>query len=54
MSDTQAAEQMQEAKRKLFASFQREPRMKSAASRLPLVGPGMTAPFGSQKTTNLL
>jgi hypothetical protein len=37
-SDTQAAEEMQAAKRKLFSSFQGS--VSQAAMRLPLVGPG--------------
>ncbi len=44
-TDTQAAEEMQEAKRKLFASFQPT---SLAAPRLPLVGPGQRLQMGEQ------
>jgi hypothetical protein len=51
-SDTQAAEEMQEAKRKLFASFQGS--VSQAAMRLPLVGRGETAALRQSKTKTSL
>jgi hypothetical protein len=51
-SDTQAAEEMQEAKRKLFGSFQGS--VSQAAMRLPLVGKGETAALQQSKTKTSL
>jgi hypothetical protein len=51
-SDTQAAEEMQEAKRKLFGSFQGS--VSQAALRLPLVGRGETAALRQSKTKTSL
>jgi hypothetical protein len=51
-SDTQAAEEMQAAKRKLFGSFQGS--MSQAAMRLPLVGRGETAALRQSKTKTFL
>lgn len=51
-SDTQAAEEMQEAKRKLFGSFQGS--VSQAAMRLPLVGKGETAALRQPKTKTSL
>jgi transposase InsO family protein len=48
-SDTQAAEDMQEAKRKLFGTFQASS-VSPAAMRLPLVGRGETATLRQPKT----
>ena len=52
MSDTQAAEEMQQAKRILFGSFQG--RVSQAAMRLPLVGRGETAALRPSKTKTSL
>ena len=51
-SDTQAAEEMQAAKRKLFGSFQES--VSQAAMRLPLVGRGETAALRQSKTKTSL
>jgi hypothetical protein len=51
-SDTQAAEEMQQAKRKLFGSFQAS--VSQAAMRLPLVGRGETAALRQSKTKTSL
>jgi hypothetical protein len=51
-SDTQAAEEMQAAKRKLFGSFQGS--VSQAAMRLPLVGRGETAALRQSKTKTFL
>ena len=51
-SDTQAAEEMQAAKRKLFGSFQGS--VSQAAMRLPLVGRGETAALRPSKTKTYL
>jgi transposase InsO family protein len=48
-SDTQAAEEMQAAKRKLFGRFQARS-VSQAATRLPLVGHRATAPLRPSKT----
>jgi hypothetical protein len=50
-TDTQAAEEMQEAKRKLFASFQLT---SLAAPRLPLVGPGQRLQMGEPTLTSTM
>ena len=52
-TDTQAAETMQEAKRKLFGSFQRS-QSSQATARLPLVGGGETAALRQSKTKTSL
>jgi hypothetical protein len=51
-SDTQAAEEMQQAKRKLFGSFQGS--VSQAAMRLPLVGRGEAAALRPSKTKTFL
>ena len=51
-SDTQAAEEMQQAKRKLFGSFQGS--VSQAATRLPLVGGRRTAALQQSKTKTSL
>jgi hypothetical protein len=51
-SDTQAAEEMQQAKRKLFGSFQGS--VSQAATRLPLVGGRQTAALQQSKTKTSL
>jgi transposase InsO family protein len=52
-SDTQAAQEMQEAKSKLFVSFQ-ERSVSQAVMRLPLVGSGETAALRQSKTKTSL
>ncbi len=52
-TDTQAAEAMQEAKRKLFDSFQGRS-ISQAAPRLPLVGRGKNAALRQSKTKTFL
>jgi len=52
-TDTQAAEEMQSAKRKLWVSF-RGSKLSQATARLPLVGEGETAALRQSKTKTFL